>query len=227
MRTRLMLEALAAWLALAAASGHACASIHSGANGDAGANTNSVFGASTVLTMVVNPMVTDPELSLDQITTPYSNGKVPANGIRANANVALLTSAAAARKRTPTRLTNGEHAPARGPFRVDARQSNAALGFSRSGADDFTPARKNGYVTELKQRSVFNQHEVVGASQPRAVLVAANGGSELDAEKYYLVANAKLAPGPAVPVPEPGNWARVLAGLLGVIAIARRRMSLR
>ena len=226
MRTRLMLEALAAWLALAAASGHACASIHAGANGDAGANTNSVFGASTVLTMVVNPMVTDPERSLDQITTPYSDGKVPANGIRANANVALLTSAAAARKGTPTRLTSGEHAPARGPFRVDARQSNAALGFSPSGSDDFTPGRKNGYGTGLKQRLVFNRHEVVGASQPRAVLVAANGGSELDAEKYYLVANAKLAPGPAVPVPEPGNWATVLAGLLGVIAIARRRMSL-
>jgi len=218
MRTRLMLEALAAWLALAAASGHACASIHAGAN--------SVFGASSVLAMVVNPMVADPELSLDQITTPYSDGKVPANGIRANANVALLTSAAAARKGTPTRLTNGEHAPARGPFRVDARQSNAAPGFSPSGADDFTPGRKNGYGTELKQRSVFNRHEVVGASQPRAVLVAANGGRELDAEKFYLIANAKLAPGPAVPVPEPGNWATVLAGLLGVIAIARRRMSL-
>jgi len=62
MRTKLMLEALAAWLALAAASGHACASIHAGAN--------SVFGASSALTMVVNPMVTDPERSLDQITTP-------------------------------------------------------------------------------------------------------------------------------------------------------------
>jgi len=218
MRTRLMLEALAAWLALAAASGHACASIHAGAN--------SVFGASSALTMVVNPMVTDPERSLDQITTPYSDGKVPANGIRANANVALLTSAAAAWKGTPTRLTSGEHAPARGPFRVDARQSNAALGFSPSGSDDFTPGRKNGYGTGLKQRLVFNRHEVVGASQPRAVLVAANGGSALDAEKFYLIANAKLAPGPAVPVPEPGNWATVLAGLLGVIAIARRRMSL-
>ena len=43
MRTKLMLEALAAWLALAAASGHACASIHAGAN--------SVFGAGSVLTM--------------------------------------------------------------------------------------------------------------------------------------------------------------------------------
>src|SRR2546430_4396809 len=42
-------------------------------------------------------------------------------------------------------------------------------------------------------------------------LVAANGGSALDAEKFYLIANAKLAPGPAVPVPEPGNWATVSA----------------
>jgi len=225
MRTKLMLEALAAWLALAAASGQACASIQTGAN--------RVFSADGVLTMVA-----DPGASLDEITTPHSDGKVPANGIRANANVALLTSAAAARKGTPTRLTSGEHAPARGPFRVDARQSNAALGFSPSGSDDFTPGRKNGYGTGLKQRSVFNQHDVLGASQPQGVLVAANGGSgqikviqpvrdgALDAERFYLVPNAKLATEPRVAFPEPGNWATVLAGLLGVIAIARRRMSL-
>jgi len=47
MRTKLMLEALAAWLALAAAaSAPACASVQSGAN--------SVFGANSVLTMVAN-----------------------------------------------------------------------------------------------------------------------------------------------------------------------------
>jgi len=79
---------------------------------------------------------------------------------------------------------------------------------------------------------------VLGASQPQGVLVAANGGSgqikaiqpvldgALDAERFYLVPNAKLAPEPRVAFPEPGNWATVLAGLLGVIAIARRRMSL-
>jgi hypothetical protein len=224
MRTKLMLEALAAWLALAAASGQACASIQTGAN--------SVFGANSVSTMVANP-----EAALDEITTPYSDGKAPANGsIHANVDFALLTSAAAARKGTRTRLTTGVHAPARSPFRVDAPQSNATLGFSPSGAVDFTPSRKSGYGTELKRRAVFSQHDVVGASQ--GVLVAANGGSgqikairtvregDLDAEKFYLIANAKLAPGPTVPVPEPGNWATVLAGLLGVIAIARRRMSL-
>src|SRR6266853_2960243 len=217
MRKELMLEALAAWLALAAASGQACASIKTGAN--------------SVLTTVTNP-----EATVGAITTPHSDGKVSANGsIHVNADVALLTSAAAARKGIRTRLTTGVHALASSPFRVDAPQSNATLVFSPSDADDFTPGRKNGYGKGLK-RTVFNQHDVVGASQ--GVLVAANGGSgqvtaiqtnrdgDLDAERFYLIANTKLAPGPTVLVPEPGNWATVLAGLLGVIAIARRRMSL-
>ena len=206
MRTKLMLEALAAWLALAAVSGQACASIQTGGN--------------SALTMVTNP-----EAFLDETGTQYSDGKVPANAsIRANANVALLTSAAVARKGIPTRPTSGTHAPAHGPFSVDARQSNVAPDFSLPGADDFTPGRKNGYDTELKRPAVFDRHETVGASQAQGILVAANGGSDLDAEKFYLIANAKPAPGPTVP--EPGNWATVLAGLLGVIAIARRRMSL-
>ncbi len=202
MRTKLMLEALAAWLALAAVSGQACASMQTGAN--------RVFGANSVFTMVANP-----EVPPEEITRPYQEGKAPANGsTRANADVALLTSAAATRKGTRTRLTQSTATP---------------------GADDFTPSRKNG-GTEVKRRAVFNQHDVVGASQ--GVLVAANGSGDqgkaievarngdLDGEKFYLIANAKLAPAPTVPVPEPGDWTTVLAGLLGVIAIARRRMSL-
>jgi len=219
MRTKLVLEALAAWLALAAVSGQACASIQTGAN--------RVFGANSVLTLVANP-----EASPDEISRPYQEGKAPANGsIRADADVALLTSGATIRKGIRTRLTTGVHAPASSSLSADAPQSNATLG-----ADDFTPGRKNGYGTELKRRAVFNQHDVVGASQ--GVLVAANGSSDqvnaiqtarngdLDGEKFYLIANAKVAPGPTVPVPEPGDWATVLAGLLGVIAIARRRMSM-
>ena len=58
MRTKLMLEALAAWLALAAVSGQACASVQTGAS--------SVFAANNVLTTVGNP-----EAPLDEITTPY------------------------------------------------------------------------------------------------------------------------------------------------------------
>jgi hypothetical protein len=207
MRTKLMLEALVAWLALAAASGQAGASIQTGAN--------------SVLRIVSNPEAS----LLDEVPTPYSGGKVPANGsVHANADVALLTSAATDRRGTRAPLTTGVHALASSPFRVDAPHSNATFGFSPSGADDFTPGRKNGFDTELKRRAAFNPHDVIGASQ--GVLGAANGGSDLNAEKYYLVAYAKLAPGPTVPVPEPGHWATVLAGLLGVIAIARRRMSL-
>src|SRR6266480_7096353 len=126
MRTKLMLEALAAWLALAAATGQACASMQEAETG-----ANSVLRTNSVLTMVANPEASD------EIATPYSDGKVPANGsIRANADVALLTSAAAARKGTRTRLTTGVHAPASSSLSADAPQSNATLG-----ADDFTPGR--------------------------------------------------------------------------------------
>ena len=214
MRTKLMLEALALWLALAAASGQVCASMQTG--------HNSVFGANGALTTVANP-----EASPDGFTTPHSDGKIPANSsIRASADVALLTSAATDRSGTRAGSTTGVHAPAGSHFRVHAPQSNATLGFSWSGAEDFTPSRNYGYGTELKRRAVFNQHDIVGASQSQGVLVAANGGRDLGAEKFYLIANPKLAPGHTVSVPEPGNWAMVLAGLLGVVAIARRRMSL-
>src|SRR5258708_19082481 len=163
MRRTLMLEALAAWLALAAVSGQDCASIQT--------------GATSGLTMVANPMVIDRRTSLDEITTPYSDGKVPANGsIRAKTDVALLTSGAVARKGTPARPTNGLHTPAR----------------------------------ELKQRVAFNRHEVVRAPQPQAVLVAASGRSELDAEKFYLVGNAQPAPGPTDP--QPRHLGTVFAG---------------
>jgi len=175
---KLMLEAFAAWLALAAVSGQACASIQTGAN---------------------------------SLSTMASRGDGVLNTV--DTGVALSP------------LLPG------GAGRSHGRSTEV-------GADDSTPGRKNGYGTELKRRAVFKQHDVVGASRSQGVLVVANGGSgqikgiqtvqdgDLDAEKFYPIANAKLAPGPTVPVPEPGNWATVLAGLLGVIAIARRRMSL-
>src|SRR5882762_7800893 len=154
MRRKLMLEALAAWLALAAVSGQACASMQTGAN-------------------KMSTAVANPEASLDEFTIPYSDGKLTASGrVRTNADVALLTSAAVARKGTRTRVTAGLNAPASSPARVDAMQSSATLGFSPSDADYFTPGRKSGYGEELKRRAVFDQHDVVGAS-----LVAANGGS--------------------------------------------------
>jgi len=219
---KLMLEALAAFLALAAMSGQVSASIQTGANG-----VSTVASRGNGVSNTDDPGVALFPFPSGEVTTLYSDGKAPANGsIRANADVALLISAPTDRIGTRTRLTTGVHAPASGSFRIDAPQSNATFGFSPSGADDFAPGRKNGFGTELKRRAAFNPHDVVGAPQSHGVLAAANGGSDLNAEKYYLVANAKLAPGPTVPVPEPGHWATVLAGLLGVIAIARRRMSL-
>src|SRR5258708_28839654 len=151
MRKELMLEGAEAWLALAAASGQACASIQ-----------QTQTGANSVLSMVASP-----DAALDEVTTSYSDGKVPANGsVRASADVALLTSAATDRSGTRFRLTTGVHAPARGPFRIDVPQSNATSAFSPPSADDFTPGRKNGFDTELKRRGGVTPPRGAGGSPP-------------------------------------------------------------
>jgi hypothetical protein len=221
-----MLEALAACLALAAVSGLARAAIQTDVKSVSAVASrgNGVSNAADDTGVAVSLFPSS------ETTVPYSDEKVPANGsIRANADVALLTSAPTGRSGTRTRLTTGVHAPASNFKVVDALQSNTTLGFSLAGTDDFTLGRR--YGTELKRRAIFNQHDVgvsrgevvtAGSSQIKAIQTVQHKDSET-----VLIANAKLAPQATVPdVPEPGRWATVLAGLLGVIAIARRRMSL-
>src|SRR5258708_31774483 len=197
MRKELMLEALAAWLALAAASGQACASIQ-----------QTQTGANSVLSVVASP-----DAALDEVTTSYSGGKVPANGsVRASADVALLTSAATDRSGTRFGLTTGVHAPARGPFRIDVPQSNATSAFSPSSADDFTPGRKNGFDTELKRRAAVQPPPVGGAAPAPGGPRAANRGGGPNPGENYLFAQAQPPPRPPAPPPPPRPPAPPLAG---------------
>jgi hypothetical protein len=230
---KLMLEALATWMVLAAVSGQAGAALRTGAKND-------------LLSMVVSrgDGVSNADYAGNPATVPggaampYPDEKVPANGgNRANAAVAFLTSPAIERSETRAWLTTGVRVPPKHYLTaVDRVQVSLAPGFSSAGAGDFNFGGKKGHGTEPNMRANFNQHDA-GAGVMKVLDRTYGGGGPIKtaqsvqnegsaAAKFGVAAATKRPLGPEGPVPEPGSWATVLAGLLGVIAIARRRMSL-
>lgn len=113
-----------------------------------------------------------------------------------------------------------------------------ASGFSLIRTEAFAPNGNHAYDLNLNGRVPFDRNKSARVS-PGLHLVASDTGVSggpvvairLAQSKGSVAANfhhAANGQSPAMtipPVPEPDNWAMLLAGLLGVGAIARRRMS--
>src|SRR5712671_4569507 len=242
---KLMLEALAAWLALAMASGQAAAAISAtGAQIDSLPTIVSHGNGVSVLPFLSNGAGLSPDPSIgaapntlfllpipgpgaapEGVTTRAAEERVPGR----NSAVALLTPTAT--DRSGTRSTN----PVKSLLGMVGAPHSSGAPSSLPGAGDFALGGKNVRGSDSKRR-VLDQQNVVGdlrgglvranvvSGQSKAIQTVGLEGPE--ASQINLAAGAKVVPAAMVSVPEPGSWATLLAGLLGVIAIGRRRISL-
>src|SRR5258705_696096 len=221
---KLMLEALAAWLALAIASGQAAAAISA---------TGAQIDSLPTIVSHGNGISDDSRFAVRPFLSNGA-GLSPDPSIGAAANTLFLLPVPGPGAAPEGVTTRAAEEGVAGRNSVVALLTQTAT--DRSGTRSTKPAKRLFGIVDAPRSSGARHDLVVGdlrgglvranvvSGQGKAIQTVGLEGPE--ASKINLAAGAKLVPATMVSFPEPGSWATLLAGLLGVIAIGRRRISL-